>query len=356
MALTGGVDGLSNLKMRDFTGDLGANERHGIRALELAKDVSLVAIPDAMIRPEPRRQSSPLPPPPEPDPCLPGEISPEAFVTTSLASAKERAPEFSDGEIYQIQQALVLHCELMGDRVALLDPPPNSDLQRILDWRSYFDSSYAGLYYPWLLVREPRPGSNDIVREIPPSGHVAGVIARTDLSFGVHQPPANAVLRWAQGLTEPVPAEYQAILNPVHVNALRSFNGRGLRVYGARTVSSDPSLRFLNVRRVLLMLRKVLMLSLQWAVFEPHDFYLRERVRLSISSFLQALRQAGALAGATPEESFFVQCDGKNNPPEVVDDGQLVVDVGVAIVRPAEFVVFRIGRTRDELEITELAG
>ena len=204
--------------------------------------------------------------------------------------------------------------------------------------------------------RDPLRLGGQIVRAIPPSGHVAGIIARTDLRDGVHKAPANEIINWVQGLTLDVTAEWQAILNPAHVNCLRQFSGRGLRVYGARTLSSNTAWRFLNVRRLLILIEKSISMSIQWAVFEPNDFYLRQTLILAISSFLQALWQRGALVGGTPEEAFFVQCDEINNPPEVTEAGQLIIDVGIAPTSPAEFVVLRIGRTRDELEITEQAG
>ena len=361
LTLIGGTDGLTNLQAADFTGDLSALERRGLRALEKIEDVSLVACPDILIQPAPPLHFDPLPPP-EVDPCLPPcPPLPPPSAPPLPPIVTEQPPQFSEFEIALVQQAIVTHCEQLADRVAILDSLPAAgtavlDPSQVLGWRQRFDSSYAALYYPWTLVLDPLRLGGQIVRAIPPSGHVAGIIARTDLRDGVHKAPANEIINWVQGLTLDVTAEWQAILNPAHVNCLRQFSGRGLRVYGARTLSSNTAWRFLNVRRLLILIEKSISMSIQWAVFEPNDFYLRQTLILAISSFLQALWQRGALVGGTPEEAFFVQCDEINNPPEVTEAGQLIIDVGVAPTSPAEFVVLRIGRTRDELEITEQAG
>jgi phage tail sheath protein FI len=258
-----------------------------------------------------------------------------------------------------VQQQLVLHCELMADRVALIDPPsPQAkdalDPRRVLDWRQQFDSSYAALYYPWVLAPDPLRLRGEVVRALPPCGHVAGIIARADLSVGVHRAPANYELAWAQGFSADVPVEWQEVLNPLSINCLRPLPGRGLRLYGARTLSSNTQLLYLNVRRLLLMIERALRLSLQWTVFEPNDFNLRQTLIVGITGFLEELRRRGALAGRSAEEAYFVQCDLNNNPPFLSDLGRLIIDVGVAPTLPAEFVVVRIGRTQDELEMTEL--
>lgn len=193
-----------------------------------------------------------------------------------------------------------------------------------------------------------------MIRSIPPSGHAAGVYAHTDLTLGVHKAPANLALEWAQDVTFPIDAARQGILNPLGINCIRSFAGRGLRIYGARTVSSNPRWRYVNVRRLLMMIEEAVRDSIQWSVFEPDNFYLRQLLGLAISGFLEALWGKGALAGATPGEAFYVKCDDSNNPPSVTALGQVIVEVGVAPSIPAEFVVFRIGRTDNTLKATEL--
>jgi phage tail sheath protein FI len=360
LRLQGGRDGIAALRLGDFTGDPGAQDKWGLRTLEDVDEVAIVAVPDILIQPVPPVETAPQPKP-EPDPCLPGEEPPP--VAEPLAPRLvERAPNFSLDQVFAVQQALVAHCEAQSDRIALIDPPVLSaqadvvDIGEIQSWRQRFDSKYAALYYPWMLVYDPLRLHGQVVRAIPPSGHVAGIFARTDIETGVHKAPANAELRWAQDVTTEVTAEMQGLLNPLGINCIRTFPGRGLRVYGARTVSSDPSWRYVNVRRLLMMIEEAVEDSIQWAVFEPNDFYLRQTLTLAISSFLQVLWERGALVGETADQAFFVKCDEENNPSDVTDLGQLIAEVGVAPVIPAEFVVFRIGWTEDTLEIVEHDG
>jgi phage tail sheath protein FI len=257
---------------------------------------------------------------------------------------------------------LIAHCEAQKDRIALLDPPlfqgstEGMDLGEIQSWRQRFDSSYAALYFPWLLVYDPLPSPKTLVRAIPPSGHVAGVYARLDNETGVHAAPANVALQWAQDLTAIVGDELQGVLNPLGINCIRAFRGRGLRVYGARTVSSHADWRYVNVRRLLMMIEEAIEEAIQWAVFEPNDLYLRQTIRMVIGNFLAAQWARGALVGRTADEAFFVKCDQENNPPYVIDAGQLIAKVGVAPVKPAEFVVFRVGRVEEDLKVTEVEG
>lgn len=192
-----------------------------------------------------------------------------------------------------------------------------------------------------------------IVRRIPPSGHAAGICAQMDTTVGVHRAPANIELQWAQDVTTQVTAEMQGFLNPIGVNCIRAFSGRGLRIYGARTLSSETSWRFLNVRRLMCMIEHALEIALQWAVFEPNNFYLWHKMRLSAITFLNALWEKGALTGNTAAEAFFVNCDQLTNPVTVTSNGWMVAEIGVAPTQPAEFVVFRIGRTENTLEVQE---
>jgi uncharacterized protein len=355
--LGGGKDGLADLTAADFTGT-GSGPSKGLRALVPVDAVAMVAVPDVHLRRRPGRVTVPTPEPPEPDPCLPGE-GPEPAPASPPAPVTETPPAFSLAQVLRVQRALVRHCEDLHDRVALLDPPLPAhgealDVGDLQAWRQEFDADMAAAYYPWLLVRDPLAILDEVVRAVPPSGHVAGLIARTDLDRGVHAPPANAELRWAQGVTVEVGPELQGLLNPQGVNCIRPFAGRGIRVYGARTLSSDTSWRFLNVRRLLLMIEEALEQSLQWAAFEPADIPLRQTISTTIASFLRALWEGGALAGGAPEEAFFVRCDDQDNPPDQVALGRLVTRVGVAAVRPAEFVILRVGRTEGgDVEVRE---
>jgi phage tail sheath protein FI len=254
---------------------------------------------------------------------------------------------------------MIEQCELLKDRVAILEVPlaqnslSSRTVQGALDWRSQLasDRGFAALYHPWVRVLDPlAPGST---RLVPPSGHLAGVYARTDLARGVHKAPANEELLWAEDLPLIIDDRTQAVLNPRGIDALRAFPGRGLRAYGGRTISTDPAWRYVNVRRLLSMIEVTLRRAMQWTVFEPNDWPLRRALVAQVTNFLGGLWRRGALSGRRSEEAFFVRCDETNNAQAAVDNGRLVMDVGVAPTIPAEFVVFRIGRTAEELEIVE---
>jgi uncharacterized protein len=245
-----------------------------------------------------------------------------------------------------VQLAIIAHCERMGDRVAILDPLPGLNVQESYNWRmteAGYDSKYAALYYPWIEVSNPIPGGSTTML-MPPSGHMAGVWARSDGERGVHKAPANEVIRGVLGLEIDVTNSEQGVLNPVGVNCIRAVPGRGIRVWGARTLSSDPSWRYLNVRRLFNYVEKSIFQGTQWVVFEPNDMALWEKVKRDVGAFLTRVWMDGALFGATPSESFYVKCDAENNPLATRDVGQLIVDIGIAPVKPAEFVIFRIGQ------------
>ncbi len=356
LTLRGGRDGIAALTAFDFMGSPSSDTKRGLRALEDVDPVSIVCVPDILIAPTPAALYAPVPPV-TPDPCLPGAAPIVAPVTPALPV--EASPNLSLDDVFHVQQAMIAHCQLMQYRVALLDSPAfgfpgqRIDLAEIQSWRNRYDSSYAALYYPWIFVSDPLLLNGQIVRRIPPSGHVAGLCALTDTTVGVHKAPANAALEWAQGLTNDVDAAMQGVLNPLGVNCIRAFPGRGLRVFGARTVSSETSWRFLNVRRLMCMIEHALEIALQWAVFEPNNFYLWHKVRLSAINFLNVLWQKGALVGNTDDEAFFVHCDQLTNPLANTSNGRMLAEIGVAPSQPAEFVVFRIGRTENTLEVQE---
>ncbi|MFB7936135.1 phage tail sheath subtilisin-like domain-containing protein [Streptomyces sp. NPDC056049] len=287
-----------------YVGD--ADRRSGLGGLEAVEDVTTVAVPDLM-------------------------------------SAYERGLIDLDGVI-AVQQGLIAHCELMGDRVAVLDPPPGLSPQEIAGWRSEragYDSRYATLYYPWIDVADPSTGR---ISPVPPSGHIAGVWARNDAQRGVHKAPANEVVRGAVALRTQLTKGEHDRLNPIGVNCIRAFPGRGIRVWGARTLSSDPSWRYLNVRRLFNYLEESILAGTQWVVFEPNDDALWARIRRTVAAFLVNEWRKGALFGLNPEEAFYVKCDRETNPPESVDSGHVICEIGVAPVRPAEFVVFRLSQ------------
>jgi phage tail sheath protein FI len=237
-----------------------------------------------------------------------------------------------------VQDALLSHCETRKDRFAILDSPEtiSGGVDKLPKPR---DSKYGAYYFPWIQVYDPDKGNIFV----PPSGHIAGVYSRTDSERGVHKAPANEIVRGALGLKYNVSKGEQDLLNPKGINAIRFMNG-GIRIWGARTLSSDPSWRYINVRRLFIMVESSIERATQWVVFEPNDHRLWKRVQRTISSFLTLLWRNGALMGTSPEQAFYVKCDDETNPPEVCDAGQLVVEIGLAPVKPAEFVIFRIGQ------------
>jgi phage tail sheath protein FI len=241
----------------------------------------------------------------------------------------------------------------MSDRVAILDPPPSLRPQQLKEWRMVtagYDSKYAALYWPWIKVSDPRSGKPLFV---PPSGHVAGVWARNDDTRGVHKAPANEVVRGVLELQSSLTRAEHDQLNPIGVNCLRFFPGQGIRIWGARTLSSDAEWRYLNVRRLFNYLEKSILGGTNWVVFEPNDEFLWSSVDRVISSFLRRIWRTGALFGRTPEEAYYVKCDAENNPPENRDAGILTVDIGIAPVKPAEFVVFRLSQFAEGTELQE---
>ncbi len=363
--LSGGTDGLAALTVRDFVGDASSvfdtdavrrRATRGIRALEAADEVTLVAVPDINIQPEPPPERRPLPPC-VPDPCLPPP--PPGPAEPRLPAVGDLPPRFSQEDVYRVQAALIAHCETRRDRVALLDPPydmardPRLGVTAVRAWRRRFDSSYAALYFPWAKVSDPLRLGGALTRDVPPSGHVAGFAADTDLRVGVHKAPANGPLTWIQDLTVVVDDPTHGLLNHEQINALRAFPGRGLRIFGARTLSSDSNWLYLNVRRLLLMIEKAILLSCQWATFEPNSAPTRSKLHLALTSFLIALWQRGALAGKSARAAFFVRCDETNNPAAQRDLGQLLAEVGVAPAKPFEFVVLRVGRVDNQFEVSE---
>jgi len=248
-----------------------------------------------------------------------------------------------------IQDAVLSHCENMRYRFAILDSPEVIEKGGVDKVPKPRDSKYGAYYFPWIQVYDPVKGN---VYQ-PPSGYMAGIYARSDGEKGVHKAPANEVVRGALGLRYNVTKGEQDLLNPKGINCIRAFPNRGIRVWGARTISSDASWRYINVRRLFNMVEQSIEIGTQWVVFEPNDERLWKRVVRDLSAFLMRLWRQGALFGKTPEEAFFVKCDAETNPPEVIDAGQLIVEVGMAPVKPAEFVIFRIGQMPAGGEVSE---
>jgi uncharacterized protein len=247
----------------------------------------------------------------------------------------------TEDDVKSVQTAMLNHCEMMKDRFAILDCPLGLNVQQMIAWRKEkmnFDSKYGALYYPWVKVDG---------HLAPPSGYVAGVYARVDGERGVHKAPANEVVRGVIGLERNISRNEQDFLNPIAVNCIRSFPNQGIRIWGARTLSSDAQWRYINVRRLFCNVEESILEATNWIVFEPNDIFLWNKIKRDITAYLTNVWRSGALFGRTPEQAFFVKCDEETNPKEVRDLGYCIIEVGIAPVKPAEFVVFRVSQKED---------
>jgi phage tail sheath protein FI len=310
VVMAGGTDGAAPTPL-DYQGtDLGPGNRTGIQALIEAANISIIAAPG---------------------------------VTDQTT-----------------QGALITQCENLKYRFAILDPAPSSsngtpNMDDIQKQRDQFDTKYAAIYYPRLVVTDPL---TDSPLQIPPSGHMAGIYAQTDDSRGVWKAPANVVINGINSLEIRLSKGDQDILNPEpnNINALRDFRaqGRGLRVYGARCITSDEAWKYINVRRLFIFLEASLDQGTQWAVFEPNDQKLWNRLIQSVSSFLTSVWREGGLMGSKPEEAFFVKCGYETMTSDDRENGRLIMLVGVAPVYPAEFVIIRIGQWLGGSSVQEL--
>nr|WP_298248534.1 phage tail sheath C-terminal domain-containing protein [uncultured Halomonas sp.] len=251
-----------------------------------------------------------------------------------------------------VQKALIVHCEHMRYRFAVLDTPIGADLAAARAHRQNFDSTRCALYYP-SLERADNFGAPGDRRVISPSGHVLGIYARTDTTRGVHKAPANEVVRSILAFDNKLDKGAQDILNPINLNCFRDFRSenRGLRVYGARVATSDPEFQYINVRRLLLMIAQSLDTGLQWAVFEPNDKMLWDTVKQSVTGFLTTVWRSGALEGQKAEEAFYVNIGyDVTMTQDDIDNGRLIVEIGVAPVKPAEFVIVKISQKTREAQ------
>jgi phage tail sheath protein FI len=250
-----------------------------------------------------------------------------------------------------LAQALINHCEDLKDRFAIIDADDgSSNVSNIKPRDSVSDTKYAAFYYPWIKIIDPLTGKEKL---IPPSGHIAGIYARSDVERGVHKAPANEVVRGAMDLEFQITKGEQGILNPRGVNVIRTFPGRGIRVWGARTLSSDALWKYINVRRLFIFVEESIEEGTQWVVFEPNDEKLWARVRATITQFLTRVWKDGALMGTKSEEAFFVKCDRTTMTQDDIDNGRLICIIGIAPVKPAEFVIFRIAQWAGGSSATE---
>jgi phage tail sheath protein FI len=353
--LAGGTDGVRALAPSDLIG--------AINALAPVLEPTLIAVPDACaqgLAPS-VPPSIPVTPPGCTDPVwICGSPGPPAATLPQQPQApQEPGPDFDSAATLEVMQALAGFCEFgtpdldlpphPSFRFALLDVPAGADP---LTFRQSFDATRAAIHWPWLGVFDPLSPTAE-TRLVPPSGHVAGAFARLDVAIGPHHSPANAELRWSVDLAARIDAEAQTIYNDQSVNCIRALPNRGIRIYGARTLSSDATWLYVPVRRLVSMIEAALLQATQWAVFEPNNATLRQLLRRSCLTLLDTLWQRGAFAGSSPADAYYVKCDAANNPPSAAALGQLVVEIGVAPVRPAEFIVFRVGHQKETLEVFE---
>ena len=297
LTLGNGSDGISP-DSAAFTGGGSGHEATGLGALGEIEDIAIVAAPGAAALPSPIDQA--------------------------------------------VRDALVSHCENLRYRFAILAGPREADQATIRQVRGQHESKYAAIYYPWLVATLPGNARETVLYS--PEGAMAGIYARSDIERGVHKAPANETVRGVLRFSRNVNKGEQDVLNPEGVNCLRFFEGRGYRVWGARTISSDPEWTYINVRRLFIYLEHSIDRSTQWAVFEPNNEELWLKIRLTIEGFLYDVWRTGALLGSRPEDAYFVRCDRTTMSQSDLDNGRLVCLIGVAPTKPAEFVIFRIGQ------------
>ncbi len=308
--LSGGRDGIEKITPEDMIGfDTGPGERFGLLALAANEEIGILVAPDAMKFYER-----------EPGPA--GELKAQ-----------------------RLQDTMISICENQKDRFAILDIPQSKDIEWVRRWRRRTDSSFCAYYWPWLRATTVE----DRTAIVPPSGHLAGCFARRDQD-GVHHAPANLEIEGVQDVSLRVTEDHIGILNSDAVNTFRLQ--RGVRPWGARTASSDPEWRYIPIRRLFIMLRRSLEAGFAWAAFEPNTPRTWDEVKSRTNAFLMKLYGLGMFAGK-PEDAFFVKCDAENNPPEQVDNGLLVCDVGVAPVSPAEFIMISLVQTMGATQTTE---
>lgn len=296
--LTGGNDGATPLPAA-YEGETDANTNRstGLVAFEALEDISIVAAPGGMVDETPQSRA--------------------------------------------IIANLIGHCERMRYRIAVVDSARKQTISEVRALRALYDSNHAAFYYPWVRIIDPLTGQEN---HYPPCGFVAGIYARNDTNRAVYKAPANEVVTLAIGFETMLNKAHQEVLNPEGINCFRFFEGRGMRLWGARTMSSDPEWKYVNLRRYFAYLERSIDKGTQWAVFEPNGELLWANVRSTIQDFLLNEWQNGALLGEKPEKAYFVKCDRSTMSQNDLDNGRLVCLVGVAPLRPAEFVIFRIGQ------------
>ena len=276
----------------------------------------------------------------------PGLAAIESLDTIDLVCAPDIMRQSSESEQVEMQKLVLEHCHKMGDRFAILDSLPNK--QEITKQREGLQSNNGALYFPWIKVLDPATPTPKLI-EVPPCGHIAGIYAQSDRTYGFPQTPANYPLEGVLDLSVSLSSDEQNALNPKNnsneppsINCLRVFKGRGIRIWGGRTLSQNPDWQYINVRRLFLTVLRWIERNLEDVVFEPNDFKLWVRIERELTTYLESLLRKGALQGRTPQEAFYIKCDSETNPPEMRDIGTVVTEIGLAPTKPNEFIVVRL--------------
>lgn len=272
--------------------------------------------------------------------------------TCDLICAPDLIRNTNLNDLITLQKEIVNHCQLLGDRFAILDTGNNLNREKLIEQSKALNSSFGALYHPWLTVRDAsgRPHA------IPPCGHIAGIYARSDQLVGVHKAPANEVLDGVISLQKKLTKIDQTELFKNNINMLRSFTGRGIRVWGARTLSTDPVWQYVNVRRLFIAVGRWLTQFMTLLPFEPNDARLWVRISREVEAYLQTVYQQGALKGQTAKQAFYVRCDEETNGQDVRDAGQVVTQIGLAPAVPGEFIDLRVVRGNSGVTVTAAAG
>lgn len=313
-ALQNGFEDISQITPDDFIGaQSNGDEKRGLAALDAVEDIELILAPDLMFLYQYNRED-------------------------------HKRPFSSLSDIKVVQDTMLTHCEMHRDRFAILDSPFPDDIERTRDWRQEFDSAHGAMYFPWIKTYFE---NQDIL--LPPSGHVAGIYAASDAATGVHKIPANMPMEFVSDLSVVLWEEDIGILNSNGIDCLRSIPAMGITIWGGRTLSSASDHKYINVRRTMSAVIRSLDSFMQWVVFEPNTRSLWKVITRQVGYFLTTLWRNGYLQGQTPEEAFFVKCDDENNPEKQRNDGMLVVDIGLAPVKPTEYILFRMAQEMQEV-------
>lgn len=306
---SGGKNGLMGLTPADFIGySRGLDDNKGLGILDSVNDISLIVCPDILLF--------------------------EDFIHND----KDQV----NNDIFVVQRAIIDHCEMWSNRFAILDIPRFENLQGLINWRNKFDTKVAAMYYPRIEMLDPKDITGLSSLLVPPSGHIAGVFADKDENEGMYKVAANIFIKGAVGLEKIVDKKEYEIIYPKGINGFKNIPGRGIKIWGARTLSSDISWRYINVRRTFSMIQEALKEGTSWAVFEQNQPGLRKSIVRHVTAFMRDIWRDGYLQGNVPEEAFFVKCDNELNPPENIEKGIITVEIGIAIAKPAEFLIIKL--------------